>query len=329
MVRFAATPRLLGAFAAAFVLAVLACLLPELAYQRWHQLDGTDQARLGVAYDRIAYNDAPIDVAIFGPSRIGAAVDATRLAAGLAAAGHPLTVTNFAVPEEGRDTHWLLLRELLARKRPKLVVITVIEQPTRFGHPAYKVMAPVRDVLDPAYFPNFSWPRNLMYLPFRQMKLFAARLFPAALARPATWDPARRVADPTFFRGPEPRTDVGWLRMRANTFRAMSRPRLFGPDFADREYGSERTYTARMAREARAAGARVVFLYMPYYTGPAMVQERAHYAALGPLIDAGWIAAQDEYYWNVGHLNARGSAAFTDWLAPRLVAQLAPAAPRR
>ena len=65
-------------------------------------------------------------------------------------------------------------------------------------------------------------------------------------------------------------------------------------------------------------GVRVAFLFLPYYAGPAEVQERRFYEQYGPVLDAHFVAAHDEWFSDVAHLNHAGAIALTDWLAPQL-----------
>ena len=57
---------------------------------------------------------------------------------------------NFSLPDKGRDLNYVIARELFRTKSPKVLVIGVIEKPSRFGHPAFKYLAPSWLVADPA-----------------------------------------------------------------------------------------------------------------------------------------------------------------------------------
>ncbi len=100
------------------------------------------------------------------------------------------------------------------------------------------------------------------------------------------------------------------------------RPPLLGRRGADIEFGDERTYVRRMATLARAHGVELVFLFLPYYTGPSDLQERALYLRFGPVIDASFVKTHDEWYSDVAHLNHAGAVVVTDWLAPQLATLL-------
>jgi hypothetical protein len=308
-----------------------AAALPDNPYQRFSTLENTIQKRARWIYERIHYDPAPIDVAVVGPSRSGAAVDSPLLEADLTALGRKLDTVNFSLAENGRDLHWVIVQELLATKSPKLIVIGVIEKPGRYGHPAYKYVAPAADVIDPAFFGNVDYPANLLYLPFRQLRLLAAQAFPAVFDLPAAFDPKRYAgtnpgrplsfvvaagAEPDY---EEPLTKAA-LVAQVRRYEAGVHPPVLGDRFADIEFGDERTYIARMATLARQRGIRVAFLFLPYYTGPHVIQERAFYERYGPIIDASFLSDHDDYYADAAHLNRRGAAVLTNWLAPRIAA---------
>lgn len=314
----------------AIIAAVAAAALPDNPYQRFSTLEATIQARIRWVYERIHEDPTPIDVAVLGSSRWGAAVDSPRLEASLARLGRPVTTVNFALPENGRDLQWVILQQLLAAKRPRLLVVGVTEKPSRFGHPAYKYVAPTADVIDPAYFGNLNYLANLAYLPFRQVKLFAARVFPAVFGLAPRPDPARYAG--TNITAFAVRNDAGTpidrdhpldravLEAQVRRYeRGLNAP-LLSRRFADIEFGDDRVYLQRMMALARARGIKVVFLFLPYYSGPSVLQERALYTEFGPILDASFLARHPEFFADVAHVNRAGASALTDWLAPRIAA---------
>jgi len=322
----------LWAIAAVAVLAATgAALLPDDPYMRFATLDHTIQNRVRWIYERTHFDPAPVDIVVVGSSRIGAGVSAPRLEADLGRLGHPARTVNFSLPESGRDFNWVILQQVLATKHPRLIVISVAEKPSRFGHPAYKYVAPAADVVDPAYFGNLNYLTNLMYLPYRQLRLAAARLVPALFDLPTGFDPRRyrgsndettrsfQAADGHIV-DRDHRVAKASLQAQVADYERGVRPALLGAAGADIEFGDDRIYTSRMVALARAAGARVVFLFLPYYTGPPTVQERAFYERFGPVIDASFVSSHDEWYSDYAHLNHAGAIVETDWLAPQIAA---------
>lgn len=319
--------------AIALAFAVAASLLPENPYQRWQLLGGTIHARSAWIYERVHFDPAPIDVAFVGPSRIGAGVNAPRLGQALAARGLPSNVVNFSLPETGRNINLAIVEEMLSAKRPKLLVIGVIEKPSRFGHSTFKYLAPASMVADPGYLGNINYLSDLIYLPFRQMRLAAARVFPNAMGLRASFDPLTYrghsidttgnivLPDGTVKNGTFP-ASAAELERGVTKLERGNNPPILGPDYADIEFGDERHFTRAIAATAKRHGVPIVFLALPYYTGPAALQEQGFYDRLGPTWNAGWLAPHAEWYGDYGHLTATGARHLTDWLVPRVAARL-------
>jgi hypothetical protein len=321
---------LVAVLGVAVLAAVVAAMLPDNEYQRFSSLEKTIQTRLRWIYERTHYDPTSIDVAFLGPSRAGAAISAPRVEAALAARGVEARVVNFSLPENGRDLHWLIEEQLLATKTPRLLVIAVTEKPGRYGHPAFKYVAPASDVIDPAYVGNLTWAGNLIYLPYRQLRLFAARLFPHGFDLPDRFVPERyagRSVETTgsfragdgFFVERNRRVSRAELLAGKARYEAGVQPPLLGRRFADQEFGAERTYVRRMVAAAQARGIKVAFVFLPYFEGPAEIQERALYDAAGPLFDAHFVSRHDKWFSDVAHLNRDGAIVLSDWLAEKLV----------
>jgi hypothetical protein len=309
----------------ALAVAVGLCLLPENPYQRWQLLDGTIHARARWIYERVNFDPQPIDVVFVGPSRIGADVNAPRLGEALAARGLPSNVVNFALPETGRNINDVIVRQLLTKKRPKLIVIGVIEKPARFGHSAFKYIAPPSMVAFPGYLGDLNYFSDLVYLPFRQLKLFEAWVAPGVFGPSNTFDPSAyrghsinttgdiRLPDGTIKNGTLPASDEELMRGVTKLESGMHPP-ILPRRFADLEFGDERHYIRNIVEQARAHGVKVAFLALPYYSGPTTVQEEDFYRAYGPVWNAGFVGSDAELYEDYGHLTADGAKLVTDWL---------------
>jgi hypothetical protein len=317
----------------AFAITIGLVLLPENPYQRWRLLDGTIHARAGWIYERTHFDSAPIDVVFLGPSRVGAAVDAPRLEAALADQGLAARVVNFSLPENGRNINAAIMREVAASKSPKLLVIGVTEKPGRFGHSAFRYVAPADMVVWPGFFLPLKYPQDLAYLPFRQARLFGQWMAPGILGPPAAFDPSRYRGSNIDTTGdivlPDGKikiasraADAAELARGVQKLERGSTPPLLPARFADFEFGDERHNVAEIARMARAEGARVAFLFLPYYTGSSEMQEEAFYRRFGLIWNAGWLAPRAEIFADYGHLTTQGADELTDWLVPLVTSEL-------
>lgn len=98
-----------------------------------------------------------------------------------------------------------------------------------------------------------------------------------------------------------------WLR--GVTGRVL--PRVFG----DLEYRFPRYYENEILDLARAAGTKVLFLYLPQYAGPRNPPPYALYANRAELINP-WAEIQDYRLWiDETHLNWEGAKRLTDYTA--------------
>lgn len=325
--------RLLALIGVTLALGAAAAALPDNPYQRWQLLDGTIHANARWIYERIHFDPTPIDVAFVGPSRLAQGVDAPRLGRALAARGLPSNVVNFGLPEGGRNIHAAIVDELLAERRPSLIVIGVIEKPSRFGHSAYKFIAPAGDLIDPGHLGNVDYPSNMIYLPFRQLKLFAARVLPDMVGLAPGFEPGRYrgpsidttgdviLPDGTVKNGTRP-ADAAELERGVRKLERTTRPPILPRELADLEFGDERHFIRHIGDLARARDVPVAFLFMPYFTGPDALQERDLYERYGPVFDAHRIAERAELFSDYGHLTAAGADTVTDMLVEPVAALL-------
>ena len=176
-------------------MAVAATLLPDNPYQRFQQLDGTIYGNDRWSYERIHFDPRPIDVAIVGDSRTLMGLRTGEMQRRLAANGRPWSVVNMSLEGAGRNVQWIFVQELLKTKRPRVIVLAVNEQPHPWGHDSFRYVAPAPEVWREASYGLHDAKKNLMYLPFRQLRLFAAKVFPGFLGLQDQFDAARYASD--------------------------------------------------------------------------------------------------------------------------------------
>jgi hypothetical protein len=260
-------------------------------------------------------------------------VDAPRLGAALAAEGLPDHVVNFSLPEGGRNINYVVAHELLETKRPRIIVLGVVEKPSRFGHPAFKFIAPRSLIVDPGYLGDLNYLSDLAYLPYRQLTLAIADLLPGLEGLRKTFDPAdyagqsldttgSQILPGGVFKNGETPASAAELARGVHKLEAGNHPPILPPRYRDLEFGDERHYVAEIAREARAKGASIMFLYLPYYTDDSDLQERAFYEQFGPVLDERYLAHHAEWYADYGHLTRTGAHHLTDALVGPISAAL-------
>ena len=304
---------ILAALGVALVLNAAVCLLPENAYQRWKLQDVRGPLRW--VYERIHFDPTPIDVAILGPSRAELGFSAAAIEENLREHGKQANVVNFALPGAGRDIQWAILDELFKAKSPKVVVLEVEDQPYPFGHFFFKYVAPAEAIVFPPtpFLHNYLY--NLTYLPVRKLKLFGANLFPDLFGLSKQFNPdayARARTDfTTSFVGEFGKlVDMEHPVPRA---RLLAQPRVPVPHTLMTRAltwingGEDHLFIEKIARDAEAHGAQLIFVYPPIFNGSQTISDVDFLKQFGPVLNFGDLAPRDELFENWSHLNHAGA----------------------
>ena len=139
----------------------------------------SDLFRTRWVYERIHYDKTPIDVAIIGSSRLETSVSAPILEKELSEKlGRPIHVANLAIPQEGRNLHFLVARELMENHpETRIILLSVVEQ-ADLSHPAFRYLADPIDLLRAPLLLNHYYFLDAAFLPYRQMSYFVQTYLP-------------------------------------------------------------------------------------------------------------------------------------------------------
>lgn len=319
--------RQLALFAAAFTLwFVFSLLLPHDRYIRYQQLTGSDLFRTRWVYERIHYDRTPIDVAIVGSSRVEAAISAPALEKELTAKlGRPIHVANLAIPQEGRNLHYLIARELIENHpETRIVLVSVVEQ-ADLSHPAFRYLADVNDVLRAPLPINHYYFLDAGFLPYRQMSYFVQTQFPQffGVSRSFRQDYAGTGMDTTHsFYLPSGKLVDRDAVASAEKLAAGSRQIIKDDGGVWRQPSAwdalnnplETEYTKRLIDAAKGHCVEVVFVRLPFYNSPPNMFDEAFYRSLAPLLDAQQLSKDSRSYSDPGHFNRNGIDLATQWL---------------
>ena len=308
-------------------------LIPHDRYIRWQEMRLEAWARLGWIYERIHYDQTPIDIAFIGTSHTMNGIDGSAVQAALAdPPGACRQVVNFGFPSYGRNLHWLIVRELLEHRQVHTLVLEVFENESRKAHPLFVNIADVADVLQAPLLINLNFFTDLAKLPARQVMLGLKTLMPERFGLHRTFDAAR-------YDGPDVdntrRVQVGGVALTPLRDRVIPRDRLeresarvrdgkngnmLGQRFEALEYRYPRYYLDRILSLARARGVEVKFLYLPTYAyGQGQPRDPSLYAGQGGMLTAGDLLADPALWYDLDHLNLQGASL----LSARLGAMLA------
>jgi hypothetical protein len=79
--------------------------------------------------------------------------------------------------------------------------------------------------------------------------------------------------------------------------------------------GEDHLYTEKIAREAKAHGAQLIFVYLPMFEGPPTISDLDFLKQYGLVMNNGDLAPRDELFENWSHLNHAGAMTASGRLA--------------
>ena len=331
MAQLASQPLRLRSFLAAVGLTVAVCFtatfaLPQDPYIRYQAMAGTMFERVRWMYDRIHYDDTPIDIVFIGSSRTARGVISPDLETALHAQGHDKRIVNFSLPASGYDVRLTLAREVLEARDVELLVISLVEQFPRDGHQAFADLATVEDLLRSPWLVNRNLPENLLRLPVRQMQLAVMSLLPEAFGYRRAFDPDAyegATVDPRIFnpgRQSRPQTSeaITALEKESRFRRRDLTPPILPTSLNWIEFGVTQSYIRRLVELAQAHDTQIAFLYLPFYKGFAQPLETDWLEQYGPVLSADFLRMSPENYNDAAHVSEQGAQLMTDWLSREL-----------
>lgn len=303
-----------------------AIALPHDTYIRYQAMSGTIFERVQWIYERLHFDEAPIDIAFIGSSRTARGAISNDLEFEIASLGFTKRIVNFSIPAAGFDIRYVLARELFSQKSPDILVISVVEQFPRLGHQAFGELAETSDVINSPWIVNATLPENLAKLPLRQIRLAAASRMTAAFGYQSEFDQSSYAGtsiDPRIFnRGRQIETtaapEIDALNQESRYRRSSITRPLLPKALAWLEFGVPQTYLRRIADMAESHGAEIVFLYLPFYGGFEQPFERLWLEQFGPVLTADFLIENPAFYNDVAHVSELGAERITVWLAGEL-----------
>jgi hypothetical protein len=329
--------RLLVLFGLTFALLFGASLLlPHDRYIRYQQLVDSDLFRTRWVYERIHYDKTPIDVAIIGSSRVEAAISAPILERELTEKfGRRIHVANLAIPDEGRNLHYLVARDLVENHPETRIILASVVEEAEISHPAFRYLANVDDLVHAPLLINHYYFLDAAFLPYRQMSYFIQTHLPgwfgvhrsfrddyAGTDMDTTHSyylPSGKLVDRDAVAPPEKLAagsnllieSDGGLWHQPSHWNALNNP-------------EETAYTTRLVDVAKQHCAEVVFVRLPFYNSPLQMYNEAFYRRMAPLLDAQQFSHDPRSYSDTGHFNRHGIDQVTPWLWTSLGPYLQP-----
>ncbi len=291
--------------------------LPHDRYLRYQETK-KDFSKAKWIYERIHFDREPVDIAFFGTSRTIAGVDDGKLEMLLKSGSIDWRATNLAIRSHGRNMAYVVVKELLRERKPKLIVLELMEMENRLGHPIFSYLADTSDVLAPQSVLNDKLLEDWGRLPDRQLSLFLKSAFPDRLHLQRSFSPARYAGSHSWEPEDLVRTAEELQELRKR-FLSRTHPQYLGDRWADLEFRFGYRYVSAICDLADAAGVPVAFLYLPLYQGAPEPLNAEFYRKRGAL----WIPPRemldDWRNWSdESHFNPRGAGLLTGWLSEQV-----------
>jgi hypothetical protein len=309
-----------------------AACLPDNPYQRFQLLDALYQ-RLAWIYERIHYDPKPIDVAIVGPSITFSGVSGSKVEQRLSLLGKPASVANLSLVYSGRNAQWAVIDELYKAKSPRIIIVQIDAKPSPWGHPWFMYFASSMDLVFPPSIFLHNYLVDLSFLPFRQMELFAASLFPNLFGFRDAFNPVQYAKTRTDFTRNfydagnliEMEREIPAAKLRADleeykkTLHSPRLPRALAPIVE----ADDRVYLDKIARLASAHGTKLILVYIPGFDSDALDENiRRYYSKYGTVLDYSDLASRNKLFAHWAHLSHAGAMIVSDRIADALAPQL-------
>lgn len=297
--------------------------LPDNRYVRFKKLTEPEVIKAGWIYERIHFDPTPIDVVFLGTSRTVAGIDSGKVEQSCHdVGGKYCSSVNFGMLHLGRNLHWLLAREVIESRKPRLLVVEVQETEYRALHPAFSYLADELDLVAAPVVINTSYFTDLGRLPARQISLFAES------AAPGLFD-IHTEFDRSHYQGPHwddadknPSSVVSDEQLESQRAHMAAiedaKVRLPAP-LQKLEYRANVIYLERLLDLARQKNIEIIFMYLPMYHDaklPLFADVYDKYGATWWV--PGEIRDHHELWRDVNHLNFDGAAALSTFIGAKL-----------
>lgn len=306
-------------------------LIPHDGYLRYQLLDVGTYKKSKWIYERVHFSKTPIDVAFFGTSHTLNGID-SELVEDIVNAqlDTPRHVVNFSIPHFGRDMHYTLIKLLLEKHKPELIVLELRESEARDLHPGTHYLADSLDLLTAPLILNLRYPGNIIRVPSRNLKSLLHEL-----AYPFT-DKALRnddVADHnnmalSFYDGRSRDIFISREELeKQRTAERKSAPYKYQPLPEWKSYlfyNANTEYLKKIKALTDSKNVRLALLYLPEYGTTSIPLRHPLIQRDIPLITAPMPFYQrDDVFNDLGHLNKRGAIVMSELVAGEIVERIA------
>jgi hypothetical protein len=323
-------------FATIICLGVLsiASVLPHATYLRYQALTVGSYSKATWIYERATYDKTPIDIAFIGTSHTLNAVDSVTVENSINNKNNSFKhVVNFAIPHFGRDMHKLIIKLLIEKKAPEVILIEIRESEERDQHPATHYLADASELLNAPLLVNLRYFGNLMRLPLRQSSLFLKTSFPEFFGANANFKADNYAGTHLNFTteftngkirdNVHNKSDLEKYSEQWNQENAFKLNR--DNEFKNFIYFNANWLNLKSAIElAKSNGIKVYFTYLPNYGASPKPIDALVYENIAPIlyVKDDSVLHDPKHWYDLGHLNGTGAIAYSNEISKILTEEL-------
>lgn len=266
-------------------------------------------------FDRITRNPAPIDIAFIGSSHTIHAFQEKPMEELL---GSNQRLVNLGYCRYGRNLEYTLLKLLLSHKTPKVVVLEVHESEEKNSHDIFPYLAETWDLLLTPTPVNRDYFSDLFHGASARLECFKSRFVFQEISRQQNNNLyGYGASDRIVTREELLENEMAWERR-------THRERNSSQAIEDIQLQYPRVYLEKMIDLIEEKNIRLVFVYLPESRSKITSPKHArYYQNKGPLLIPPTSVFKDSTNWmDASHLNDKGSALISVWMAEQLKNEL-------
>ena len=268
-------------------------------------------------FNRIFIKKDNIDLAFMGASHISCAIMDEYIGKELNLFSEKeIKVANLGYCRGGRDIQYVMLKDLFQNKKPKLLVLEVMEDEPKKSHPVFPYLAESVDLIGSHVIFNQRYFTNLykgLVVRFEQFKykIYGVEYELSENNPDFGYLPSEQIVDPKKLT----ENKVSWqkrlTRKKAGILRGI-------------ELNYSRHYIEKMVTIARDNNCEVVFLYLPESgSGLKMPMLADYYQTLGELLVLPDSILSNKNNWkDATHFNNFGALEVSGYLSSKLACEL-------
>ena len=263
-------------------------------------------------YDRIFYNQQPVDIALIGSSRTKAYGIETVMEDSLRKHGLALSVANFGYCRWGRNMDHTLIKDILKAHKIKYLILELHEEEERLSHIDFGYIADSRDVVAPVLFFDQQYFRDIYNAILVRFDIFRHRLLCDRREFGISND------DHSYGYSMEKASSV----VLAEALKGYKRAEKYKDSRFEKwiNYQYPIKYLEKISAMAKENGIKIFFLYLPGYGSPEQPSNTFDYCKeFGPVFIIPQGILGDPGNWrDGGHFNDSGAIKTISWLSGQI-----------